>query len=194
MNRTLHRGAAQVARAQLRPSSVAELAAEARLATIAFKNRYIVECFDRNGNLKWREDIFNLVHNAGLDDLLDKYFKGSTYTAAWYIGLKGSGTIAAGDTMSSHAGWSEYTNYSESNRQTLTLGSVSGQAVNNSASKGVFNINGAGGTVAGAFIATNNTKGGTTGTLFGTADFSASRTVVSGDILNVQINLSAASA
>jgi hypothetical protein len=191
---TLHRGASQAARAQLRPSSVAVLGAQAALALGAFRNEYIVECFDKDGNLKWREDVFNLVHNAGLDDVLDKYFKGSSYTAGWFIGLKGAGTIAAGDTIGSHAGWSEFTNYSEANRQALTLGSVSGQAVNNSASKGVFNINGGGGTVAGAFLANDNGKGGTSGLLFGTADFSASRSTVAGDILNVQINLSLASA
>jgi hypothetical protein len=149
---------------------------------------YTVTCHDRYGRLKWREEIPNLVTNVGRDDVLDKYFKGSTYTAAWFVGLKGSGSAAAGDTAASHAGWSEVTAYSESVRQTLTLGSVSGQSVSNSASKAVFSINGTA-TVAGAFIISNNTKGGTTGILYSAGDFAASRSVASGDTVRVTATL-----
>lgn len=154
---------------------------------------YVVECFDKDGHLKWKEEVPNIVVNVGLDDLLDKYFKGSTYTAAFYVGLKGTGTAVAADTMASHASWSEITAYSEGTRQTLTLGTVSSQSVDNSASKASYSINGSA-TVAGAFVTTNNTKGGTTGTLYGAADFSSSRAVVNGDTLNVTVTLTAASA
>jgi len=157
---------------------------------IAFHNTYRVECFDAQGNLKWVEETHNLVVNAGLNDVLDKYFKGSTYTAAWYVGLKGTGTIAAGDTLASHAGWTEITAYT-GDRKALTLGSVSGQSVDNSASKAVFAINGSA-TVYGAFLATVAT--GTSGTLYGAADFSGSRAVENGDTLNVTVTLTAASA
>jgi len=154
--------------------------------------RYMVECFDQNGNLKWVEEFDNLVVNAGLNDSLDKHFKASSYTAAWYVGLTtGSPTFAAADTMSSHAGWTESTIYSESVRQTLTLGTVASQSVNNSASKAAFSINSSG-TVGGAFVTTNNTKSGTTGTLYGGGAFSGgNRSVASGDTLNVTITLSA---
>ncbi len=161
---------------------------------LGFRNHYVVECFDKDGNLKWRESSWNTVVNVGLDDVLDKYFKGSAYTAAFYVGLKGTGTIAAADTMASHAGWSEITDYSESVRQTLTLGSVSSQSVDNSASKAVFSINGTA-TVDGLFLVTNSTKGGTSGTLYGVVAFTGgSRSVVDGDTLNVTATLTAASA
>jgi len=152
---------------------------------------YDVECYDKDGNLKWVDGFDNLVVNTGLDDILNKYFKGSSYTAAHYVGLKGAGTIAAADTMASHAGWAESTAYSEGARQTLTLGSVSGQSVSNSASKAVFSINGTA-TIAGAFLATDSTKGGTSGTLYGAGDFSGSRSVESGDTLNVTATLTQA--
>ena len=45
------------------------------------------KCFDAQGNLKWEESTHNLVVNVGLADMNDKYFSGSTYTAAWYLGL-----------------------------------------------------------------------------------------------------------
>ncbi len=164
---------------------------------VRMRNVYRFECYDSEGRLKWVEEIPNLTVNAGLNDLLDKYFKGSAYTAAWYVGLvdlTGFTGYAAGDTMASHAGWAESTAYSNANRPTLTLGAVSGQSVDNSASKAVFNIN-ATATIKGGFVVTNNTKGGTTGTLYGAANFTAGdRAVVNGDTLNVQVTLTAASA
>lgn len=161
--------------------------------SIKTRNTYAIECRDAAGNLKWSETVENTTVNAGLNDLLSKYFKGSSYTAAFYVGLKGAGTIAAADTLASHAGWSEITAYSQATRPALTLGTVASQSVDNSGSVAAFSINGSA-TVAGAFVATDSTKGGTSGTLYGVADFSASRGVASGDTINVTVTLTAASA
>lgn len=159
---------------------------------VGVKTHYRIEAFDRHGRRKWVEEFDNLVVNEGLDDLLSKYFKGSGYTAAHYVGLTdGSPTAAAGDTLASHAGWSEVTDYDEAARPDLTLGSVSSQSVDNSASKASFTIN-ASVTIGGAFVATDNTKGGTTGTLYGIGAFSADRSLGSGDTLNVTVTLTAA--
>lgn len=159
------------------------------------RTRYDLELFDPGGQLKWRESFYNTVVNVGLDDVLTQYLKGSAYTAAFYVGLVSSTpTIAATDTMAAHAGWTEVTSYAEATRQTLTLGAVSGQSVDNSASKAVFSIN-AGVTIGGAFITTVNTKSGTTGTLFSAAAFTAgNRAALAGDTLNVTATISAASA
>lgn len=153
---------------------------------------YVIECFDADGNFKWKSEFDNLVVTEGLNDSLDKHFKGSTYTAAWYVFLTdGTPSFAAGDTMASHAGWAEVTDYSESNRPTLSLGTVSAGSVDNSASKAQFSINGTA-TVGGAGICTNNTKGGSTGTLYGGGAFSeGDRSVVNGDVLNVTVTLTA---
>lgn len=160
---------------------------------VKFKNTYVFEAYDKEGNLKWREEIPNIVVNVGLNDVLTQYFKGAAYTAAFYVGLKNSGSIVAGDTMSSHVGWTENTTYSEGARQTLTLGAVSGQSVDNSGARATFTISGTT-TINGAFVTTNSTKGGTTGTLYGGADFSAARTLSTGDTLFVTITLTAATA
>jgi hypothetical protein len=160
------------------------------LGNVGMASVYRFECFDKDGNLKWVEEVHNIVVTAGLNDLLSKYFKGSSYTAAFYVGLKDTGTPLAADTMSSHGGWTEDTNYSNSVRPTLTLGSVSAGSVDNSASKAVFNINGST-TIYGGFVTTDNTKGGTAGTLYGAADFGTSRAVLSGDTLNVTVTLTA---
>lgn len=153
------------------------------------KSTYTFECRDSAGNLKWREVVDNLVTTAGLNKLLDATFKTGLASPAWYVGLKGAGTIAAGDTMSSHAGWTESAAYSESVRQTLTLGTIASGAVSNSASKAVFTMN-ATATIAGGFVTDSNTKSGTTGVLYGATDFASSRSVLSGDTLTVQVDLS----
>ena len=157
-----------------------------------FGDLFEIECFGPDGKLKWRDTIKNLVVNAGLDDALDKYLKGSAYTAAHYCGLTdGTPTVAAADTMSSHSGWTEVTGYSEGARQTVTWGTVSSQSVDNSASKASFSIN-ASVTVGGAFLATDSTKGGTTGTLYGGGAFTGGdKSLTSGDTLNVTVTASA---
>jgi hypothetical protein len=139
----------------------------------------------------WTEDIHNLVTTVGKTDALDKYFKGASYTAAWYVGLKDTGTALVGDTMASHSNWSEVVGYSQATRPALTLGTVSGGSVDNTASPATFSIN-ATVTIAGAFVVNNNTKSGTTGTLYSAGDFSVTRTLGSGDSLQCTITLTAA--
>lgn len=160
---------------------------------------FTVTCFDKDGNLKWEETSHNLVVNEGLRDMNTKYFAGSAYTATWYLGLvtgPGSGnTYAAADTLASHAGWTEYTDYT-GNRQAITFNSITladpSVASNNSAVQ--FIISGSGGTVAGAFL--TNVATGTSGVLFSVSNFTSpgDRVVVSGDTLNVtyQFSLDAA--
>ena len=160
---------------------------------------YKIQCHDVSGNLKWEAESKNLVVNVGLQDMNAKYFTGSSYTAAWYIGLYGAGasnTPAASDTMSSHAGWTEVVPYSNATRPVCTFGTpttANPSVATNSASPASFNIN-ATATVGGAFLTSNNTKSGTTGTLYSAADFGSpgDRTVANGDVLNVTYTLSLA--
>jgi len=162
---------------------------------------FTVVCYDKDGNHKWTAKSPNLVVNVGLADMNDKYFSGSGYSATWYLGLYGAASSndpAAGDTMSSHAGWTEVTDYSQSTRPAATFGSATvadPSVIDNSGSVAVFSINNTV-TVGGAFLTSNNTKGGTTGILFSASDFQApgDRNVVSGDTLNVtyQFSLDAA--
>lgn len=152
---------------------------------------YKFECFDADGALKWSEDRHNLVTTVGLNDSLTKHFKASAYTAAWFVGLTtGTPTFNAADTAASHSGWTESTIYSESVRQTLTLGTASAGSIDNSASKAVFTINGTG-TIGGAFVISDSAKSGTTGILYGEAVLSSNRSVVSGDTLTITVTLTA---
>lgn len=162
---------------------------------IKLYNIWTFEAYDPDGNHLWTITEKNLVVNEGLDEILDKFWKGSTYTASHFVGLTaGTPTFAAGNTLASHAGWTEQTGYDEAARQTLTLGTVSGQSVDNSASKASFTITSNSTTVGGGFIATNSTKGGTTGILIGGAAFTGGdQTLSAGSTLNVTATLTASS-
>lgn len=161
--------------------------------------KYVVECFDKDGNLKWVAETPNLVVNVGLAYMAGTALTSTAQITTWYIGLYGaasSNNPAAGDTMSSHAGWTEVTAYSESTRPAATFAAATTanpSVVTNTASKAVFTMNGTT-TVGGAFLTSNNTKSGTTGTLFSAADFQSpgDRSVVNGDILNVTYTFSLA--
>ena len=95
------------------------------------------------------------------------------------------------DTMGSKS-FNEAVPYSNGVRPTWTKnGAASAGAMSNSASKASFTIN-ATSRIFGGFMASDSTKSGTTGTLYGGGLFvaSGSRAVVSGDTLNVQVDLS----
>jgi hypothetical protein len=154
-----------------------------------------VQCFDKDGNLKWETSEHNLVVNQGLQDMNTQYFKGATYTAGFFLGLitgpGSSTTFAAGDTLASKA-WTEFTNYSGA-RKAVTFGTATTadpSVISNSAAPSTFTISGAGGVVAGAFLCT--VSSGTSGVLFSESDFTApgDRTVASGDTLNVTYTFS----
>lgn len=160
---------------------------------LGLKNIWEVVCRDSEGNEKWREVNKNLVTTVGLNHVLSSTLDGATQITAWYVGLKGAGSAAAGDTMASHSGWAEVVAYSQAVRQTLTLGTAAAGSIDNTASKATYSINGTA-TVAGAFINSNSAKSGTAGTLYGVVDFGSSRAVISGDTLEVTVTLTAASA
>jgi hypothetical protein len=161
---------------------------------------YTVVCHDANGNLKWTDSFHNLVVNQGLQDMNSKYFSGSGYTAAWYLGLvtgPGSGTTySATDTLASHGatgsgGWTENTNYS-GNRKAATFGTATTanpSVDSNSGSPAVFTMNANAQTIAGAFLC--SVSSGTSGVLFSAGDFTGGDKIVdSGDTLTVTYTFS----
>ena len=141
--------------------------------------------------LRWIDGFQNLVVTVGRNALLDNTFNAAAGSVLWYVGLKDTGTPAAADTMASHATWAEiHTIYSQATRPAWTKnGAASGGAMSNSSSKAAFSITGSD-DVYGAFMSSDNTKNGTTGTLFGAGDFTAARSVQSGDTLNIEVDLS----
>ena len=160
--------------------------------------RFLIECYDKDGLLKWSAEESNLVVNVGLQYMAGTALTSTAQITTWYIGLYGAGasnTPAAGDTMASHAGWTEVTPYAGT-RPTATFAAATlanPSVVTNTASPASFAITGTA-TVGGAFLTSNNTAGGSTGVLFSAADFQSpgDRAVVSGDTLNVTYQFSLA--
>ena len=133
----------------------------------------------------------NGITTVGLNHILDTEFHATAQVTTWAMGLINGGsapTLAAADTMGSHAGWTEYTAYDETNRVTWDEGAASAGSVTNATTMD-FSMN-ATGTVAGGFLTSSSTKGGTTGVLFMTATFSGGNQAVgSGDTLKLTYTL-----
>jgi len=150
---------------------------------------YVVECHGADGQLKWKDDIHNVVTTVGLNLTMDTVL-GNTAAGAVVMGLKGTGTAVAANTQASHSPWLEVglanaPTYS-GNRPTPTFSAASSGA-KTTASAVSFSMTSSG-TVAGCFIniGGSSTKDSTTGTLFSAGDFTAgSKTVTSGDTLAV---------
>jgi hypothetical protein len=146
------------------------------------KGRYVVEHLDINGNLKGQYEIPNGIVDEGLNHILDVTFNGSSQVATWYIGLVDSSgwtAFADADVLSSHAGWSEFTNYTEGTRVAWTEGAATGRAMTNAV------------TCDFSIITSNNVKStGNTGTLWSTAAFSTVVATANGDTLKVTYTIS----
>jgi hypothetical protein len=159
---------------------------------------YTAECYDAQGNLKWSDTIENLTTNVGRQNLLNSYFS-NTGGGAVVMGLMGTGTPAYTDTQSSHSTWLEVGNtnaptYSGTRKTPVfSTATNANPSVLATSAAVVFSMTGSG-TVAGAFINIGGsaTIDSTTGVLFSAGDFTAgSKTVTSGDTINVTYTLSA---
>ena len=158
--------------------------------------QFEIECYDKDGILRWKDSSKNLVVNVGLQYLAGCGLTSTTQITTWYLGLYGSGSTnnpAAGDTLALHTGWTEINPYT-GNRPAATFTAATNanpSVVTNSASKAQYTITSAGPTtVGGAFLC--SAASGTSGTLFSAADFSSpgDRVVYAGDILNVTYTFS----
>ena len=156
------------------------------------KGKFQVVHRDVEGNLKGTYDFPNGIVDEGLDHILNTQFHGSSQITTWYIGLVDNSTWSAfadADTLSSHAGWSEFLSYSESNRVTWQEDAASSRSITNTTTAD-YTIN-ATGNAKGIFVSSNNTKStGNTGTLWSTAAFSSVVAVANGDTLKVTYTVS----
>lgn len=146
----------------------------------------------RNGKLIKEIDITNGITDEGKDKLLDVMFHNDTQVTTWYIGLidnAGFSALADADTHASHAGWSENTDYDETDRPEWTEGAAASESITN-ASTVDFTINA---TIAinGIFLADISTKGSTAaGTLWSTGSFGAVVNAVAADTLSITYTVS----
>ena len=128
----------------------------------------------------------NLMPTVGKNlALSDLYTSGTTFTACDMGLIAASPTLAAGDTMSSHTGWTEITTGIAA-RVAPTWGTASGGTISTSSAVN-FVPSGTSIVAAGAFVVVNGTTtlGSTAGTLTNEGTFSSAQTVASGQTLQV---------
>jgi hypothetical protein len=158
-----------------------------------FKGRYKIEHF-RDGKLLHTEEFDNGVVDVGITDILDVAFRdAATKKTGWAIGFidnAGSPTLDPSDTMASHAGWTEFTSYSEVNRPAWAPDAAAAKAIVNGTARD-FNIT-ASGTIYGTFCADDNTKGGAGGLLWATAALGTPIPVNLGDLLRITYTVTGA--
>jgi hypothetical protein len=148
---------------------------------------FLLSCYDEDGSLAWSEVIPNGATTAGLNDMLNVAFGAAAQHASWFVGLisgVGFSATVAGDTMASHAGWSEFTGYSEANRQAWTPGAAGAGAIINPV-RASMSVNANGSQIRGAFIVSDNTKGGSAGVLWATSLSPTVKVLNAGQILRV---------
>lgn len=158
---------------------------------LGMKGRYFIEHFDVNGTLKGKYEVPNGIVDVGMNHILNTQFHDTTAVSTWYIGLidnAGFSALANADTMASHAGWAESVAYTEANRVEWAEDAAAARAITNSTTSD-FSIN-ATVTLKGIFITSDNTKSGTSGTLWSTATFASNVAAVNGDTLKITYTVS----
>ena len=177
--------------------------------SVGIEGFYHVVCKDAEGNVKWEDGFPNLVNAVGKQLMLDTLLSGSAYTTVGpFLGLinGASPTFTAADTMTSHAGWTEFINYTVSGsavRGTASFsaasstGSTPANVTTKTASAITYTITGAGGTVSGCFLTTGSgasaTLSNTGGTLYSAGAFATAKVTTAGDTVSVTYSTTATS-
>lgn len=160
---------------------------------ILFRGKYYARLI-RDGRVIDEWESKNLVVNEGLNYLLGAGLGNAGAQSNWYLGLfTGNYTPVATDTAASFPGNATETNgYTAGARPAFTPGSATGQQISNTASQAAFTFNTTL-TIYGAFLASSAVIGGTTGVLFGAAQFGSSKSVVNNDQLMLAYTFTGAS-
>jgi len=177
--------------------------------TVGMEGRYHVVCRDADGNLKWEEEFPNLVNAVGKQLMLDTLLRGSAYTVVGpFLGLisGASPTFTAADTMTSHAGWTEFVNYTVGGSAvrgtavfaaSTSSGTTPSNVTTSAATAITYTITGAGGTVGGCFLVTGtgavSTQNNTSGTLYSAGAFATAKVTTAGDTVSVTYSTTATS-
>ena len=177
--------------------------------SVGIEGYYHVVCRDADGNIKWEEEFPNLVNAVGKQLMLDTLLSGTSYTTVGpFLGLisGASPTFLAGDTMASHVGWTEFTNYTVGGSAVrgtavfsaaTSTGASPTNVTTKTASAITYTITGGGGTVGGCFLVTgsgaSSTQGNTSGTLYSAGAFATAKITTSGDTVSVTYSTTATS-
>ena len=178
---------------------------------VGVEGHYHVVCHDKDGNLKWEESFPNLVNEVGKELMFNTLLRTSgTYTTVGpFLGLisGASPTFGTGtDTQTSHAGWTEFVNYTVGGSAvrgtavfgaSTSTGSTPTNVTTCTATAITYTITGAGGTVGGCFLVTGSgavdTQSNTGGVLYSAGAFAVAKITTAGDTVAVTYSTTATS-
>ena len=185
----------------LNAQSVSMATAAAEHESCHAAGRYSVKHI-RDGVVLSEEAFDNLVCTEGKNAMLDNALAGSAYTAVNYMGLISSvswSAVAAGDTMASHAGWTEAGGANAPTFAARLAPAFSAASAGSKAQSTTTNFTMTGaGTVKGCFLAVKSAAGvaptsavaNTSGALWSAGTFSADKVVAANDIIQVTYSTS----
>jgi hypothetical protein len=153
---------------------------------------FSLKCYSAQGDLIWEEEARNMIVDVGVQYLLNAISAAPTIAGPFLGLMGGAGTVVGGDTMGTHAGWTEvgganipvYTG----NRPQPAFNAAAGRAkaITTAAS---YAFTGTGATVVGAFLVLGSgavaTKDSTAGVLYSAGTFAPAQPVVAGNTLTV---------
>jgi len=161
------------------------------LARIGFV--YELTCITRDGQVKWRERVGNLIPNAGRDYLLSAGLLAGAQLSNWYIGLyENAHTPVVADTMATlMADCGEITSYTNvgGNRLTLTPDALNNGVFSNAGTPADFVFT-ADRTVRGGFISSSAPHLGVAGMLLSAVLLGSPKAISTGETLQVTAGLS----
>ena len=164
------------------------------MSRLAIGGRFHWQALTRDGRLRARGSFPNAITTLGINGLLDSYFRGEAAPAGFYLGVIDATDytgLASNDTLASHAGWVELTDYDEAARPAWTPGAAaSGLLTAPTACE--FTVSAAV-TAKGLLVATDDTKGGTTGVLWAHGLFDTEQVFQVGETLRCYYELLARS-
>jgi hypothetical protein len=159
----------------------------------AILNVWTFEIWTPHGKRRYRRRFKNAIPTTALTDAAAVLLGAGTQKTTWYGGLiddDGFDELAAADTIGSHPGWTEFTDYDEATRQLWTPGTPSGGIITNPTAMRFTVTNGA--TVTGAILVSNSTKGGSTGLLWATGPLPVKQILIPGELVRVYYQLTVA--
>jgi len=160
---------------------------------VHFGGRFILECYDPEGKLKWVNISKNGITTQGLNHILNTEFNLGSVVSTWYCGLVSTNTAFVSTMTYAAPTFTESSNYSEANRPTYTEASSAAALITNSSNKAAFTMS-ASTSIFGAALFSANVKADTAttgGILFCYSLLSTSRDVLINDVINLTYQVGA---
>lgn len=155
------------------------------MSRIQVWSEWEVECVDASGDVKWVENVRNIMTVQGLNEILDILFRSVAYTSLWFTGIKDVGVATSSDTLDSHVTWPELSGYS-GDRKAINFNLADLGIIDNNGLRPEFDIT-VDDTIYGMFITDQESGNAPASVLLSIIDFVTPRDVLIGDVLRVNV-------